>query len=397
MRSCTSAIVAKTALSLAVVGCLPLLRREAIANPPWQIFAIKKIDADPNKAYPVTDANGPWMIMLTTFRGDKAEQQARQLVYELRSHYRRNAYTHRQSYDFTHEVKGVGFRPDGSPKNMHYANREKFEEVAVLVGDYRAIDDPDGQKDLVMFKQAEPECLKSAAGKEAGGTFAELRKMSQQMLGGAPAKPVGPLGNAFMTTNPVLPKDYFAPKAGIDKFVLDLNKGIDYSLLDCKGRYSVKIATFTGKVVIDQRKINEIEHGKDLVPHDKAHDNDPLHYAAAKAHALTEALRKKGFEAYEFHDRYSSIVTIGSFNTVGTPRADGKTEINPQIHEIMKTFGPDPSTMPKDGGANGLGQKSVQVTIDKEKKSVLLDVQPIPVEVPRRSIGSDYHQASFFR
>ena len=30
MRSCTSAIVAKTALSLAVVGCLPLLIREAM-------------------------------------------------------------------------------------------------------------------------------------------------------------------------------------------------------------------------------------------------------------------------------------------------------------------------------------------------------------------------------
>ena len=90
-------------------------------------------------------------------------------------------------------------------------------------------------------------------------------------------------------------------------------------------------------------------------------------------------------------------MTIGSFNTVGTPRTDGKTEINPQIHEIMKTFGPDPSSMPNDGGANGLGQKSVQVTIDKEKKSVLLDVQPIPVEVPRRSIGSDYQQASFIR
>jgi hypothetical protein len=103
-----------------------------------------------------------------------------------------------------------------------------------------------------------------------------------------------------MTTNPVLPKDYFAPKTGIDKFVLDLNKGIDNSLLDCKGRYSVKIATFTGKVVIDQRKINEIEHGKDLVPHDKAHDNDPLHFAAAKAHALTEALRKKGSRPTSF-------------------------------------------------------------------------------------------------
>jgi hypothetical protein len=395
MRTRSLSVVVKYLTLIVVVANVPWSNRAAFANPPWQIFSIKKIEADPNKSYPVTEANGPWMIMLMTFRGEKAEQQARQLVYELRSHYRRNAYTQRQSYDFTHEVRGIGYKPDGTPKNMHYANNEKFEEVAVLVGDYRAIDDPDGQKDLAMFKQAEPECLKSNGGKDAGGTFAELRRISQQIVGGAPPKPAGPLANAFMTTNPVLPKDYFAPKAGIDKFVLSLNKGVEHSLLDCKGRYSVKVATFTGRVVIDQRKINEIEQGKESATHDKGHDVDPLHYAAAKAHALTEELRKKGFEAYEFHDRYSSIVTIGSFNSVGTPRPDGKTEINPQIHELMKTFGPDPNTMTKDGGINGLGQKSVLVTIEKEKKSVPLDVQPVPIEVPRRSIGSEYQQASF--
>jgi hypothetical protein len=397
MRTRSLHAVAKFLTPIVAFVAVHWLDHSTFANPPWQIFSIKKIDADPNKSYPISEANGPWMIMLTTFRGDQAEQQARQLVHELRSHYRRNAYTHRQSYDFTHQVQGIGYNPDGTPKNMHYANHEKFEEVAVLVGDYRAIDDPDGQKDLAMFKQAEPECMKSTAGKNSGGTFAELRRISQQMLGGAPPKSGGPLANAFMTTNPVLPKDYFAPKAGIDKFVLELNKGVEHSLLDCKGHYSVKIATFTGRVVIDQRKINEIELGKESAAHDKGHDVDPLHYAAAKAHALTEELRKKGFEAYEFHDRYSSIVTVGSFSSVGSPRTDGKTEINPQIHELMKTFGPDPKTMTKDGGVNGLGQKSVLVTIEREKKSVLLDVQPIPIEVPRRSIGSEYQQASFLR
>ena len=374
-----------------------LIGFRAAANPPWQIFGIKKVEADPNKAYPVTDANGPWMIMATTFRGDHAEEQAHQLVLELRKNYKLNAYTHKQAYDYTQRgMTGIGLDPEGRPKRMKYENAEKVEAVAVLVGDYRGIDDPDGQKNLTMLKQAQPECFKTADAKQSGTSFAELRRMSQQMFTGGTTKGGGPLASAIMTTNPLLPKEYFAPKAGIDKFVVELNKGNDYSLLDCKGRYSVKIATFTGKVVIDQRKIHEIEHGKDIIPRDKVDDVDPLVFAAKKAHALAEELRKKGIEAYEFHDRYSSIVTIGSFNTVGSPRQDGKTEINPRIYEIMRTYGSDPNAMLAGGAADGLGQKSVMLTIDKEKKTVLLDVQPIPIEVPRRSISSDYQQTSFF-
>ncbi|HEV2969794.1 MAG TPA: hypothetical protein VGY55_07375 [Pirellulales bacterium] len=396
IRSYATSAIACSIL-LAVAFAWNMIGPDADANPPWQIFMVKKVDADPSKAYALSDANGPWMIMATTFRGEKAGEQASQMVFELRKHYKLNAYTHRQTYDYTKEVQGVGVNPDGTPKNMHYANREKFEEVAVLVGDYRGIDDPEGQRNLAMLKHAEPDCLKTSSAKGSGNSFAELRRMSQQMFTGGTMKSGGPLASAFMTTNPLLPKEYFAPKAGIDKFVLDLNKGNDYSLLDCKGRFSVKIATFTGKIVIDQRKITDIEHGKDIMPHDKVDETDPLVYATKKAHALTEALRKTGVEAYEFHDRYSSIVTVGSFNSVGTPRSDGKTEINPNIYEIMRTYGPDPKAMVADGGAGGLGQKSIAVTIDKEKKSVLLDVQPVPVEVPRRSISTDYQQTSLFR
>ena len=61
--------------------------------------------------------------------------------------------------------------------------------------------------------------------------------------------------------------------------------------------------------------------------------------AAEKAHKLTEALRAKGVQAYEFHDRASSIVTIGSFDSVGTPQPNGQIELNPQIHAIMQKYG----------------------------------------------------------
>ena len=66
--------------------------------------------------------------------------------------------------------------------------------------------------------------------------------------------------------------------------------------------------------------------------------------AADKAHRLAKALRMKGYEAYEFHDRYASIVTVGSFNSVGTPRPDGRMEINAEIAAVMKTFGTDPDS-----------------------------------------------------
>ena len=68
--------------------------------------------------------------------------------------------------------------------------------------------------------------------------------------------------------------------------------------------------------------------------------------AAEKAHKLTEALRAKGVEAYEFHDRSSSIVTIGSFDSVGTPQPNGQIELNPQIHAIMQQYGADRSIAP---------------------------------------------------
>jgi hypothetical protein len=365
------------------------LTRSADATPPWQFISFKKIDADPTKSYPLTQANGPWVIVATTFHGDQAEPRARQLVYELRQSYKLNAYTHARNYDYTQRgMGGIGFYPDGTPKRMKYQNEEKYEEVAVLVGDFHSVDDPEGQKTLAMLKKAEPDCLKTPDPQaKADNKFAELFRF--QTLTRSVRK-AGPMGDAFMTTNPLLPKEYFAPK-GVDKMTLEMNRGVQHSLLDCQGRYTVRIATFSGRVVIDQQKIRELEHGKDSVPITKGNDESPLVEAAKKAHLLTEALRAKGVEAYEFHDRYTSIVTIGSFNSVGTPRADGKTEINPMIYQIMQKYGADQSA---GGQSMGCMPKTVMVGPEHSKQPVVLDIQPMPVEVPHRSISSDYQQAS---
>jgi len=131
----------------------------------------------------------------------------------------------------------------------------------------------------------------------------------------------------------------------------------------------VQVAHFTGKVVIDQKEIKAISKGvKEM--------GSSLAQAAEKAHRMTVALRRKGYEAYEFHDRSASIVTIGSFNSVGSPREDGKIEIDPQIHTIIKTFSAEP-------GPGGAMQPK---TITEGKMRISFDIQPIPVEVPKRSV-----------
>jgi hypothetical protein len=112
--------------------------------------------------------------------------------------------------------------------------------------------------------------------------------------------------------------------------------------------------------------------------------------AAKKADALARALRMKGYEAYQFHDRYASIVTVGSFNSTGTPRADGRIEINPDIHKVMTTFGADP----KEGEnlqnalkASGLDKQTLAMPV-KSLIGIPFDIQPLPVQVPKRPIST---------
>jgi hypothetical protein len=358
---------------------------------PWDLVSFKHIEADPTKSYAVTESDGPWMIMVTTFHGDKAEAQARQLVLDLRKEYKLRAYTHGRTYDYNEKhMPGLGVDRYGIPKRMEYVNEEKFEEVAVLVGDFHSVDDPEAQKDLAIIKHADPAGLKPEAPPTASSPLADLRRWRQQTFG-TDKKKTGPLANAFITTNPLLPREYFVGR-GVDKFILEMNKGVEHSLLNCPGRYSVKIATFTGRVVIDQQKIRQMEGGGG---HDQQTDESPLVEAAAKAHAITEALRANKIEAYEFHDRGSSIVTVGHFDSVGSPRADGKIEINPQIFQIIQKYGADQSSL---AGQMSMGvqPKTINVLVGGKKKTIILDISPLAVEVPRRTISGVY-QASAMR
>jgi len=343
----------------------------ADAAPPWsKLLTFNRVDADPEKTYRLSEENGPWMIMACSFSGEGAEQQARELAYELRSRYKLPAYTHQAEFQFG-STEGRGIDQFGEPLRMKH-RLDNLREVAVLVGNYSAVDDPDAQKTLRKLKHSHPKCLDINERKKTNQSLAGWRMFFRQkvLAPGSKHKERGPLSHAFVTTNPLLPEEYYTT-TGLDPLVLEMNKNVTHSLLDCPGKYTVQVATFKGSVFIKPREIEEVENGKAV--------KSKLAEAAKKAHMLTEALRVKGWDAYEFHDRYASIVTVGSFNSAGTPRADGKIEINPRIHSIMQTF-----------GAQRAPGMPAGVTPVKSLIGIPFDVQPTVMDVPRKSIAADY-------
>jgi hypothetical protein len=351
-----------------------------LASPPWQKVALfKQVEADPDKSYVLSDRDGPWVIMAQTFSGDEATEQADELVHELRSKFKLRAYRYEMDFDFG---KGeVGRRVDqyGQPVKMNYRVK-KMHEIAVVVGDFSSADDADAQRVLKKLRTLQPECLdtlkRAKQGKKQYRTLAIFHDhLSAQLK--QRNQPWGPMRHAMITTNPLLPDEYFKPQ-GVDSLVLKMNDGVKYSLLKCPGRITLKIATFSGQVTVDQKVIEEIEKGKKF--------KSRLEQAAANAHEMTLALRAKGYEAYEFHDRYLSMVTVGSFDTVGTPRPDGQIEIDPKLHQLMETFSA-PKQIVTGQATPKIGDPFVVRTKIGE---IACDIQAVPVQVPKRSISRDY-------
>jgi hypothetical protein len=385
-----SAAQALLALAMLFIVAVSLhFSQAARAASPWDsLLPFKKVDADPNNNYPIAQTNGPWMIMAYTFRGEKANQDAQQLVYELRSKYRLPAYSYERKFDYSKPERGLGVNPDGSPKMMRYQTGGVIEETAVLVGDFDTVDDPAAQTMLKKIKKLQPASIhpdESFAAQQSGD-----------------AAKSAPMRLAMVVTNPLLPKEYFAGK-GVDKLVVEMNKDVPNCLLDCPGKYSICVATFTGSVVIDQKKIAEAEKGKAIPDH--------LVEAAEKAHKLATWLRSNQFgnqmwDAYEFHDREKSMVCVGSFDSLGTVTQDGKFVLDPRVQQIVDIFGngqalttlamQTPGVKPDGSAGKAIDVRYPAGTPANLRKSpdlILLDITPKPIEVPRRSISADYQRS----
>ncbi len=349
----------------------------------------RRVNSDPSLDLSLSQQHGPWLIMCASFVGERAEQQARQLALELRRDHNMKTYLYRHTFDYSDSVRGLGWEPYTTasgeknirPLRMKAAHPDRFDEIAVLVGDFSSVEDASSKDALQKIKYLKPRSLEIGSHIETSQSLGALREFHRRVNGKNREK--GPMRSAFLMPNPMLPADYFQAHT-VDKLVLNLNKGIRHSLLDCPGRYSVRVATFRGDLVTDAREINAKQKDyQDKLRFKKPITDSKLAEAGNKAHVLCKELRKMGVEAYEFHDRYESYVCVGSFDWATRKLQNGKDELNPEVAKIIKEFKAQTPNLPT------MPMVMVPRTLKALKgKNINFDAQPLPVVVPKMHVST---------
>jgi len=342
----------------------------------------------------LSEAAGPWLIMCASFAGEDGMHQARQLAGELTSQHNLTTYVYQHEFDIEEQLTSKGYRQPSvangvnaaGPAKRKLASGGQFDEVAVLIGDFPAVDDGYAQKVLAAVKAYQPQFNVSAAdaatdsvGDRVKAFRDGLKNESETTVRGD-----GPLRSAFLMPNPLLPDAYFNRNT-VDEFVYKMNKGTKYSLLKNPGSYTVRVATFSGgtKMLNDSvsDKLREMKGGSLFRKSKKV---SGLETALLKATVLTKYLRKhEKLEAYEFHDRDSSYVCVGSFDWA-TRQSGTRTETNSELREVVQkfTFGMQE--------ANGRELKAKSFPLPKKMTNVGITCMANPevIVVPKAQSGS---------
>jgi hypothetical protein len=343
--------------------------------------------------------HGPWLILATSFEGAEALSKAGTLAQELRSRYQLDAYVLSKQFDFSQSTLGNGIDAEGKQRRMKYATDRKIESAAVLIGDFDSFESPKLKETVERVKTLQPECLGGKSQSEPEHSIASF-KLRLRASDEDKSKANGPMVGAFVTRNPLLPEDFFQPPS-VDKFVQSLNKNADHSLLKSKSRFTVRVATFRGAdavVLAGSRSAQEASSSA---------AGDGLELAAFRANLAAKTLRAAGIEAYEFHDRNHSIVTVGSFDSLGAENNNGQFAYASDIVQTMNEFGgakeyrtsqfgptPVPKTLLDVVNYKKIPELLTGTEAEKARRvkqySIPFDLDPKPMAVPRAATNKLY-------
>jgi hypothetical protein len=256
---------------------------------------------DPLEPYLLTKENGPFMVCAKTFRGPEAEKMALALCKELRHDFNLPAYILRTK-DFPMRSYIRGTPPTAPSQTMRAGIMQPeavrtHDEAAVLVGNEKTL----AASEILLnkVKKLHPKCL-------------------GQMPSLFPWREGGGLGRALRTTNPYIPAQHLYPRTP-DKLVVQMNSGLR-SVAHCPGQYSLQVAQFSGRTSYDLNSPGAPPAQTVLnlrnSPLKTAHDD-----AERMADKLAKApeIQRLGQPVFVYHDRTSSRVFIGAFNSPTDP------------------------------------------------------------------------------
>jgi hypothetical protein len=298
------------------------------ALPQAQSSALAKLaprdGPDPNEDILVTEKLGPWMISITSYTGDSAPNMARQLVIELRKEpYRLPAYV----YNFGAEERAKEYRrvkdlidkqrqffrennqPVDQPLRIRYMRVD--EQCGVLIGGYA--NEKQARQALDNIRRLPPlDPNRVQLHTALTGTYDPANPNRVDQTG---SSYVNPFLQAFLVRNPKIKVERPSDWDELDVHKLKkLNAEEPFSLFKCPRPVTLAITQFQTPTVVQPKSaagafLENIGLSKK--------SPQQIDGAALSAHSLAEVLTKNcGLKAYVLHTQYSSVVTVGEFNSV---------------------------------------------------------------------------------
>jgi hypothetical protein len=275
------------------------------------------IDADPNKDYPVIPQAGPWMVCATCYVGPLAPQLAREMVYEIRSHFGVPAYVwnkgeeekmkERERLRKLHEQYG------DAAGMVRLPTISIKEECAVLVGGYK-----DQEAAIKALRD-----VKSWPAPQNKALCPVIHKVAYQDDNRLDQKPelegsyLNPYVMAFVSHNPTVSMEKKAdPK--LEALMKKINAHEKYSVYGCRKPWTLVVAQFQGISVIQTQAANESFIEKVF----GTWKGESLSAGALNAENMCEAMRKgkPSLDAYVLHTTWGSVVCVGGFDSLDDPK-----------------------------------------------------------------------------
>ena len=293
-------------------------------------------DPDMNRDLLVTQAAGPWLLFVHSYDEADGPSLARALALELRGpNYGLPAYVFNYGDDerkaelerARREVERrkeamlkAGLTTDMPIRVPHMLIRV---QCAVLVGGYK--DNEAARRDLDRIKKLRP---------LDGRRF----KLPDMIIVGpnrtGERASVNPFLKAFPVRNPAVKAEQVSRDIQDLATLRQLNATESYNLLKCRKPITLAVKQFQMPTVVETRGTPNGFLKKFGV----GGSGEKKDAAKESAHNLASLLREGGWEAYVLHTRFSSIVTVGAYDSVDDPRIpvhqEALTKLNARLANI---------------------------------------------------------------
>ena len=309
-----------------------------------------KVECDPNNEYVITPQAGAWAIIVQSYSGDLARENAHKLVIELRTKHDLPAYTfNRGKEERAKQEEEMKRRRDQQeeflkqrglvadmPFRMKHVRID--DQYAVLVGGYK---DMDAARRALDHIRKLPAPAKELMDYACIGTPNKEKQGDPHIEGAF----LNPFLRAFVVPNPTVPVD--KPKDPADPMLKVLNSDESYSVFKCPKPWTLAVKEFYGDAKVVEKSVPTQMLEKLL----GRGGSDGLNAGAMQAHEIAKVLRSHmNLDAYVLHTRHGSIVTVGAYDSKDDPRLlqNQRTLANLQMGPVIKFFAvPLPMEVPK--------------------------------------------------